>query len=70
MGLAMWLGYTKAIRVKRICHACKTQISSSCKAKTSNKFLLDKKLDKFTGQICFLLDKSVFFTGLKILDTY
>jgi hypothetical protein len=45
-------------------------MSSSCKAKTSNKFLLDKKPDKFTGRKYFLLDKLVFFTGQKILDTY
>jgi hypothetical protein len=28
-------------------------MSSSCKAKTSNKFLLDKKPDKFTGHKYF-----------------
>jgi hypothetical protein len=60
LGLAIWLGYTKATRVKRICHASKTQISSSCKAKIS--FYWTKKLKNLLD-IYIIYWTNIFFTG-------
>jgi hypothetical protein len=60
--LAIWLGYTKATRVKRLCHANKTQMSSFCKAKTINKLLLDKNFKNVLDKYIFYWT-NIFFTG-------